>query len=88
MPLYSYRCKFCGSDFGLFKSIANRMQPTEEPCPACGAEHSVEKTLNPTPLLYSVDSSMKTTDSFNSRMQEIKARSGKGNTIDTKVGFR
>jgi len=41
MPTYTYSCNKCNYNFDLFSKIANRKQPENEVCPACGESNCV-----------------------------------------------
>ena len=45
MPTYDYQCGSCGHTFENVSSIANRLAPTVEPCPACDAEDAVQQVI-------------------------------------------
>jgi putative FmdB family regulatory protein len=49
MPLYDYRCKHCNHEFEKVLKVADLHLPTTEPCPACGLEGTVEKTIKGAP---------------------------------------
>jgi putative FmdB family regulatory protein len=45
MPLYDYRCNHCSHEFEKVLKVAELHLPTTQPCPACGLEGHVEKTI-------------------------------------------
>ena len=47
MPLYSYKCFYCGHEFELSKPVKERYEPTYDNCPKCKAVCSVQKILDP-----------------------------------------
>jgi len=71
MPLYEYKCKTCEHESTQMHRIDDRRIPTSEPCVECG-ELSVEFVISTPMVVYSNAGSMKTTDSFNDRLKEIK----------------
>jgi putative FmdB family regulatory protein len=43
MPMYDYRCRYCNIEFSdIMLPIAQREQPTTEPCPVCNNAATVE----------------------------------------------
>lgn len=81
MAIYNYRCHSCNEMFERLYSMDDRKIPENEPCPSCG-EMDVHQSLNSFAVGYNVKpSTMKVTDDFNSRMKEIKKRSGRDNTM-------
>ena len=38
MPLYEYYCDKCQHAFDEILTVSKRNEPTEQPCPECGAE--------------------------------------------------
>lgn len=74
MALYDYLCKACDHTWEGVYSISNRKQPEGEPCPSCG-EMSVLQAITAAAIGYTYQTSgVKTTDSFNDRMKEIKKK--------------
>lgn len=72
MALYDYLCQACEHRFEGVRSIANRKQPESEPCPACG-EMKVLQSITSACIGYTYKTaSVRTTDSFNDRMKDIK----------------
>ena len=65
--------------------ICERKEPTETPCEECGKESIYISVSAPT-IGYNSTAGMKTTDSFNDRMNEIASTKGKDNTIDYRRG--
>jgi len=45
MPTYDYQCKACEHVFTKFCKISERDEPTENPCPECGAEDKVSQSI-------------------------------------------
>lgn len=71
MPTYHYQCKNCDESFDRIHTYDNRAKPENEPCPSCG-KVSVSYIIVPPKISYSHKGSLKTTDSFNDRLKEIK----------------
>lgn len=71
MPLYDYGCSNCEHTFEKFHSYDNRHKPEKEPCPECN-QLSVTFKISPTKVAYFNKGTMKTTDSFNDRLKDIK----------------
>lgn len=71
MPLYGYKCSTCDHEFDLKLIIDERDNPCEQGCPKCDAKTVTRPVVSPR-IAYSHPGSMKTTDSFNSRLKEIK----------------
>lgn len=84
MPTYQYKCNSCGNEFEEVLKISNRYDPIDNDCPHCDSRGHIEMVIGATKLLYSVDKSLKTDDTFNDRMIEIKKTKGRNNTIDTR----
>lgn len=83
MPTYDYTCSKCSHTFEKICRIDNRLDAEKEPCPSCNDSSSVTLTIN-TPSLVSpfrVDGLVKPKGDFKERMQQIKAKSGRKNTI-------
>ena len=51
MPAYTYRCEACKHEFERVYKIADRDLPSSEPCPSCGVEGQVLKTISGAPSL-------------------------------------
>lgn len=70
---YDYQCKACNHVFERVLKMADRKVPEAEPCPECG-ETQVKQTILACPTVnYSIKTAgVKTTDSFNDRMKDIK----------------
>lgn len=83
MPTYDYYCTKCEKSFDKILKIDDRKLPTEESCPNCNGENSVElligspKPMNP----LRVDGLNKPRSDFRERMQQIKKMSGKSANI-------
>lgn len=45
MPLYTYKCEHCAHEFEAVLKIAEMHQPVQSPCPKCGVEGHVQKTI-------------------------------------------
>lgn len=71
MPVYDYHCNACGNDYEAYYAMSERKTPESEPCRACGELKVVMRIATPA-IGYSNKGSMKTTDSFNDRLKEIK----------------
>jgi len=73
MMQYDYQCKACDHVFERVLKMANRKDPEGDPCPQCG-ELKVQQTILGCPTVnYSMKTpGVKTTDSFNDRMKDIK----------------
>lgn len=85
MPTYSYKCKTCLHEWDESHSMADRKIPESEECPMCFLPGTVYQKIGSPKLLYTVDGSLKTTDNFNSRLKEIKKKSGSGNTVGDSI---
>jgi putative FmdB family regulatory protein len=86
MPQYSYRCRTCSHRFEKVSTIANRNQPEYEVCPSCLAIESVYLAITSAPVIgYHIAPGLRTSDNFNSRLKEVKARSGKDNTVGDSI---
>ncbi len=46
MPLYDFHCNACNKTSEIFKKIANKDEPLQEPCPLCGAIGSMTTVLS------------------------------------------
>jgi putative FmdB family regulatory protein len=81
MPQYTYQCTSCKHDFERLLKIADLHQPTLEPCPACGAEGHVQKTILGAPAIGdAVRLGVRRTDQgFKEVMQKIHAANPKSN---------
>jgi putative FmdB family regulatory protein len=84
MPQYSYRCRSCSHEFDEIHTVSDRKIPEEKPCPGCGQSEIYQKIGTPV-IGYSVAPGLKTTDNFNSRLKEIKKRSGRDNTVGNAI---
>jgi putative FmdB family regulatory protein len=51
MPIYSYQCKHCTHEFETVLKIADMHLPSSQPCPKCGVEGQVIKTITGAPNL-------------------------------------
>lgn len=86
MPMYDYHCSSCGTSFSMRRKVDERRHPEADDCPGCTIQGFVSLVIG-TPLVsYSTNPGLKTTDNFNSRLQEIASTKGKGHTIDTRRG--
>jgi|AntDeeMinimDraft_6_1070357.scaffolds.fasta_scaffold15349_2 putative FmdB family regulatory protein len=84
MPVYSYKCRKCENEFNGVYLIDDRKIPEENPCPECSAMEVYQKIGTPV-IGYSIAPNMRTSDNFNSRLKEIKAKSGSGNTVSDSI---
>lgn len=84
MPKYSYICKECDERFEKTLKIDDREEPLTEPCPSCGTKHKVERLIEVSNFIYNPSGQIRTTDSFNDRLIEIKKTKGRDNTINTR----
>lgn len=71
MPLYEYHCTSCGDLQTKSLPIDRRKEPTETPCPACSS-NTVNIKINAPSIGYS--HGLKTTDSFNDKLKEMKTK--------------
>jgi putative FmdB family regulatory protein len=74
MPLYDYRCQNCGEQVERNVKSDDRLLPESEPCKSCGEVQMKYIILSTPSVSYSNAGSLKTTDSFNDRLKEIKAK--------------
>lgn len=82
MPMYGYFCADCGHEFDDLKTVANRREPTEKPCPKCGAEGTVDIKVSAAAITSSDGNFLsKVPDGFKDRLREIKKTFG-NSTID------
>lgn len=51
MPTYSFSCSSCNESFDTYSTIANRDNPTNEPCPLCGKEKCVSRLYDTPPSM-------------------------------------
>lgn len=72
MPLYEYSCKSCDHAFTKMNMIVDRKLPESEPCPECSVLGKVVQQISTPMIAYSNPGSLKTTDSFNDRLKDIK----------------
>ena len=84
MPLYEYACESCEHQWAEQRQIASRDVAVNNPCPECGVSGQVTRHIGTAPLLYSVNYSVKTDDSFNDRLKDIKRLKGRTSTIETR----
>jgi len=84
MPVYSYRCKTCDHTFDKQSLMEDRKQPESDGCPECG-QQSVYQRITSTTIGYSIAPNLRTSDNFNSRLKEIRKKSGSGNTIGESI---
>lgn len=73
MPLYDYHCQSCDHTFESSRKYDNRLDPEKEPCPECG-KTELKYTISAPNICYSAKGSLKTTDSFNDRLKEIRKK--------------
>lgn len=74
MPMYDYKCGACDHTFEKIVKSDNRLDAEQEPCPKCG-KHEIRYAILSTPKVsYGNPGSLKTSDSFNDRLKEIKAK--------------
>jgi len=86
MPMYDYQCASCGHSFSMRRKVSERKDPESEECPGCTIRGFISLVIG-TPLVsYSTNPGIKTTDNFNSRLQEIAKTKGKDHTIHTRRG--
>lgn len=71
MPIYGYQCNDCGHTFDEKLAIDNRDDPCNQPCPNCQA-NTITRPITSPRIAYNNLGSLKTTDSFNDRLKEIK----------------
>lgn len=81
MPLYNYKCESCNHEFEKVLKIAEMHQPSQEPCPSCGHQGNVIKTISGAPSLGdSVRLGIRKPDQgFKEVMQRIHAANPKSN---------
>lgn len=72
MPTYEYNCSNCLVEFEKIVPFEDRFRAEKEKCPGCHSEGSVKYNISAPSIGYSHKGSMKTTDSFNDRLKEIK----------------
>ena len=84
MPMYDYKCSSCGSTFVQRQKISERLVPESNECPHCAVVGFVTLTIGAPLISYSTNPGLRTTDNFNSRLQEISSTKGSGCTIDTR----
>lgn len=71
MPTYDYKCSSCEHATTQILKISERKDPESAPCSECG-ECTVTMQICAPTIGYSNPGSLKTTDSFNDRLKEIK----------------
>lgn len=74
---YTYQCKMCEEVFERSLSVADRKIPESEHCPNndCGAMEVRQIITSGPSIGYTYQTSkVRTTDSFNDRMKEIKKK--------------
>lgn len=82
MPNYDYGCTACEHIFDKIVPIADRMKPTEEPCPKCGAEGTIEFLILGAPVIQwsfagsTIQSSNRTPEGFKDILRRIKKSKG------------
>lgn len=81
-PTYDYGCTQCENRFEKMLSVDSRYKPTEEPCPSCGAEGTVEFLILGAPVVAwsfagsTIQSSNKTPEGFKDILRRIKKSKG------------
>ncbi len=83
MPSYKYCCTSCGDEFTEIRKMDERDLPTKSACKVCG-EQTIERPVSAPNFIYNPSGMIKTTDSFNDRLIEIKKTKGRDNTINTR----
>lgn len=84
MPSYSFNCENCGHRFDASNNIINRDLPTQEPCPSCGTDGSVRRTVTAPKIVSGSPDHIgsKIPAGFRDVLKNIKKGSGKHCTID------
>lgn len=72
MPLYEYQCTSCGDLQTISLPIDRRKEPTERPCAVCSSIDTISIKINAPTIGYS--HGLKTTDSFNDKLKEMKSK--------------
>jgi putative FmdB family regulatory protein len=74
MPTYNYSCKECQHTFEDIYKIDDRHIPTQETCPKCQLQNSIELTLSSPNLVspFRIDGLKKPSGQFKERMAQIK----------------
>lgn len=62
MPIYTYRCSSCGSEFDELHRIDDRNKPCENPCKECGEHDTLSIKLQPVAMGDSVRLGIRSTD--------------------------
>lgn len=83
MPSYLYKCEACDHEFTKILKISDRDHPLEQPCPECMELKLIRPPVSAS-FIYNPSGQIKTTDSFNDRLIEIKRTKGVDNTIQTR----
>lgn len=73
MPTYDYACKSCDYHSEQIRKIAERHEPTNEPCPDCG-ESTVYICVGSPVIGYNNVGTKRTDDDFNSRLKQLRDR--------------
>lgn len=71
MPVYVYACSACGHEFQELHKVADRNIPCDSSCPKCN-ELKVSQKILPVGFVYNRSGAVKTDDTFNDRMKEIR----------------
>jgi len=69
MPTYTYVCRTCNKTEDQFLPMDSRDKPCEFPCSECG-NFTVQRPIQAPHISYS--GNLKTTNSFNDRLKDIK----------------
>lgn len=72
MPFYDFHCKHCNNRTTEQKTISERDEPTKQPCQHCNTEGSIERVISAPALAMYGSTNLKTTNSFNDRLVEMK----------------
>lgn len=75
MPTYDYKCIECEEVFEKILKIADREEPTKNPCPFCEKSDTVELCLTAPSLVnpLRIDGLKKPSGQFRDRMKQIKS---------------
>ena len=83
---YDYTCTSCENHWEESHPIIKRDVPCGKPCPHCGKEGTVQKSISIVPLSYAgVKSTLDRAGSdWNDVLKNIKSKAGPKSTIQTK----